>query len=345
MGINMKKDYDFDEEASDKVKILIKVIPIVLIIVILGVSLLVSSIKNKKEEANAEDLQESIMNYADSNLSGNDTDEINQAAKESEKPSATAAATAVPEEKTGPTPTPQKEIMDSKKVDYSKVTFHKEEQLAEMMSYWADNNQKALDDLVHLERFLAMSWKLSGTKDFYYYGDTDGNGQPNGTGIAVYADNQYYYGEWRNGVRSGNGTWMHYHIHTTANKNDLYTYHQYTGSWKNDLPDGEGSEHYDYMVEMLKENVGYNNNLIGSYSKGLINGEFYLTNIYSDKNTKEWYATAENGSWVYQNENKDSKGRRPVQVEDRNDENFIWLLPRDNINIGVPCLISKNKNQ
>lgn len=341
----MKKDYDFDEETSDKVKILIKVIPIVLIIVILGISLLVNSIKNKKEEANAEDLQESIMNYADSNLSGKDTDEINQAAKESEKPSATATAAAVQEEKTGPTPTPQKEIMDSKKVDYSKVTFHKEEQLAEMMSYWADNNQKALDDLVHLERFLAMSWKLSGTKDFYYYGDTDGNGQPNGTGIAVYADNQYYYGEWRNGVRSGTGTWMHYHIHTTANKNDLYTYHQYTGSWKNDLPDGEGSEHYDYVVEMLKENVGYNNNLIGSYSKGLIDGEFYLTNIYSDKNTKEWYATAENGSWVYQNENKDSKGRRPVQVEDRNDENFIWLLPRDNINIGVPCLISKNKNQ
>ena len=47
-----------------------------------------------------------------------------------------------------------------------------------MMAYWADNNQKALDDLANLERFMAMSWSLKGTDDCYYYGQKDANGLP-----------------------------------------------------------------------------------------------------------------------------------------------------------------------
>lgn len=348
----MRKDYDFDDEwegqsgHQEKARILVTVIPFVLIIIILAVTLLVSASKNKKTQGGKEDLQESIMDYADSNLPKDteESDAFSTAAPADNQ----AEAAGRPEETANPeaesTPTPYKEIMEAGKKDYSKVEFNKEEQLKEMMTYWADNNQQALDDLANLERFIAMSYKLSGTKDFYYYGDTNGSGQPNGTGIAVYADNQYYYGGWENGVRSGNGTWIHYHIHETESKTDLYTYHQYTGSWKNDLPDGEGSEHYDYNLHLLKENVGYNTNLIGSYQAGLINGEFYITNIYSNNDMREWYATAENGSWVYQNDNVDKKGRRPVQVEDRDSENFIWLHPKDNKNIGVPCLISKYKN-
>lgn len=280
------------------------------------------------------------MNDADSKFpQGTEQGTENQIGNTGEEtsPSPQAAPTA------SPTPTPYREAMESGAVNYDKVEFHQEEQLKEMMRYWSENNQKALDDLANLEHFLAMSWSLRGTKEFYYYGDTDTNGQPNGTGIAVYADNQYYYGGWLNGMRSGNGTWIHYHVHQKPSKTDLYTYHQYTGEWKNDLPEGEGSEHYDFNTALFKENVGYNNNLIGSYKKGLIDGEFYITNLYSDGNSKEWYASAKDGAFVYQNESKDKMGRRPVQVEDRNDENFIWMYPKENQNIGVPCLISKNK--
>lgn len=359
----MRKDYDFDDELDDleeqetempalspeKAKILVTIIPFVLIILILAITLLVSSSKNKKLQQDNEELQESIKEYADSNLPENiEAGNMTAATSEPEKiesesePVITSAPSASPAAVS--TPTPYKEIMESGSVNYDKISFDKDEQLKEMMTYWADNNQKALDDLANLDRFKAMSWKLRGTKDFYYYGDVDGNGQPNGTGIAVYADNQYYYGGWANGTRSGEGTWIHYHIHTTPSTTDLYTYHQYTGSWKNDLPDGEGSEHYDCNTELFVENVGYNTNLIGSYSEGLIDGEFYITNIYSDGNVKEWYAQANHGSWVYQNENKDAEGRRPVQVEDRNPDNYIWMSPAENKNIGVQCLISVNKN-
>ncbi len=341
----MKKLYDDDEDGFrdiDKAKILVTVIPFVLIIIILAIMLLVNSCSKDKGEQDNEQLQESIMDYADDKLDKEDAQvAVATPLNELDEDEKEAAPTPTPTPEA--TPTPYKEVMESVK-DYSKIAYEIEPQLKEMMSYWADNHQKALDDLANLDHYKAMSWSLKGTENFYYYGDVNGSGQPHGMGIAVYADNQYYYGSWENGLRSGNGTWIHYHIHEKPSKTDLYTYHQYTGNWKNDLPGGEGSEHYDYNTELLKENIGYNTNLIGSYTDGLVDGEFYLTNIYSDGNSKEWYADASKGSWIAKSNKPDSAGRYPVYVEDRDDDNFIWMHPKDNKNIGVPCLIAPNKN-
>lgn len=351
----MKKLFDENETESpggELAKILFKAVPFVLIIVILAVILIVDRTE-KKEDEQAEDLQQSIMDYADENridqtLSEGAVQETPAGSREDkekdQQEDGTEETDAPMMPPDMPSPTPYKEIMEAGKIDYSKVTFNKDTQLAEMMSYWEQNNQKALDDLANLDHYIAMSWKLKGTKDFYYYGSVNGSGQPDGKGIAVYADNQYYYGDWKDGVRSGNGTWIHYHIHPSENTKDLYTYHQYTGGWVNDLPQGEGSEHYDYNKSLLVEGVGYDANLIGSYEKGLIHGDFYITNLYADESTKEWNAKAEKGSWIYLNENKDKKGNRTIHVEISNPDNYIWMHPGDNVNIGVPCLISKNKN-
>ncbi len=349
----MKKLFEEDENQDsglEKAQILVKVIPFVLIIVILGITLVVNGIR-KKDDGGAAKLQDNIKEYADENHSAETssqsllakaTPESKAESGERKEPEQTAAPS--PSPAPVPTPTPYKEVMEAGKTDYSKVAFDKEEQLKEMMSYWADNNQKALDDLANLDRFIAMSWKLKGTEDFYYYGGRNGDGLPEGKGIAVYADNQYYYGDWKGGVRSGTGTWIHYHIHFDDNKTDLYTYHQYTGGWSEDLPAGEGSEHYDYNVSLFKERVGYDTNRIGSYAKGLVNGEFYITSLYSDESIKEWNAKGEKGSWIYLTELKDQKGNRPVYVEIQNPENYTWMHPAQNVNVGVPCLISKHKN-
>lgn len=347
----MKKLFDEDDNEYpdlDKRKIFVTVIPFVLIIVILAITLLVNGMK--KGEDDSDDLQQSIMEYADEHKEMESFDKmeedstLNPVKEKEDSNERTESSDDLEEEESVPSPTPYKEVMEKGKVDYSKVKYDKDAQLKEMMAYWADNNQKALDDLANLDRFIAMSWSLSGTDDCYYYGDLDGNGLPSGKGIAVYADNQYYYGDWKNGVRSGTGTWIHYHIHQTEDTTDLYTYHQYTGGWENDLPSGEGSEHYDYNTALLKKRTGYDTNLIGSYSEGLVDGEFYLTNIYSDGSSKEWNATAEHGSWIYQSESKDKKGNRTIYVNVHDPDDYIWIQPKENVNIGVRCLISKNKN-
>ncbi|MDE7287167.1 MAG: hypothetical protein K2N55_10060, partial [Lachnospiraceae bacterium] len=335
-------------------KVLVKVVPFVLILLILGVMFIVDQVK-KDNDGQTENLQQNIMDYADENRIDQTLaeavvqaspavrdEDVQENSLENSKESADKEAPM--QSMDTPSPTPYKEIMEAGKIDYSKVMFNKDTQLAEMMTYWEENNQKALDDLANLDHYIAMSWKLKGTKDFYYYGGVNSSGQPDGKGIAVYADNQYYYGDWKDGVRSGNGTWIHYHMHPTENTKDLYTYHQYTGGWADDLPEGEGSEHYDYNQSLLVEGVGYDANLIGSYEKGLIHGDFYITNLYADESTKEWNAQAQKGSWVYLNDNKDKKGNRTIHVEVSNPDNYIWMHPRDNVNIGVPCLISKNKN-
>lgn len=341
----------FDENETENPggewgKVLVKVVPFVLIIVVLAVTLIVNRVKKDSDEQ-TENLQQSIMDYADENRTAETSSMMNvQASPSAGKESSTEneIQEETEEEIMIPSPTPYKEIMEAGKTDYSKVKFDKDAQLQEMMAYWEDNNQQALDDLAKLDHYIAMSWQLKGTTDFYYCGDVNGNGQPEGKGIAVYADNQYYYGDWKNGVRSGAGTWIHYHIHHTENTKDLYTYHQYAGVWANDLPEGEGAEHYEYNLALLEERVGYDANLIGSYLQGLVHGDFYITNLYADESTKEWNASAEHGSWIYQNENKDKKGNRTVYVEIDNPDNYIWMHPKDNVNIGVPCLISKNKN-
>ena len=354
----MKKLFDEDDpelENMDKAKILVSIIPVMLIIIILAITLIVN--RGKAEKTESGDLQQSIMDYADetipkeSNLTKDNQrddkqNDIEQVSDEenmdkedvyNEKEDNTQSGMA--------TPTPYKPIMSTAQVDYSQVTFNRDEQLKEMMGYWADNNQKALDDLANLDRFKAMSWKLKGTQEFYYYGETSGSDNlPHGIGIAVYADNQYYYGAWENGVRSGQGTWIHYHMHTTQNQTDLYTYHQYTGSWKNDLPDGEGSEHYDFDTTLFKKNSRYIGNLIGTYSEGLVNGEFYITTIDINEDMEEWEATGDHGTWVYQNANVDPKGNRTVQVDIHDPDNYMWMNPKVNNGIGVPCVISKKKN-
>lgn len=345
----MKKLFDENETENpggEWGKVLVKVVPFVLIIFVLAVTLIVNRVKNDSDEQ-TENLQQSIMDYADENRTAETSSMVNvQASPSAGKESSTEneIREETEEEIMIPSPTPYKEIMEAGKTDYSKVKFNKDVQLQEMMAYWEDNNQQALDDLAKLDHYIAMSWQLKGTTDFYYYGGVNGNGQPEGKGIAVYADNQYYYGDWKDGVRSGAGTWIHYHIHSLENTKDVYTYHQYAGVWANDLPEGEGAEHYEYNLALLEERVGYDANLIGSYSQGLVHGDFYITNLYADESAKEWNASAEHGSWIYLNENKDKKGNRTVHVEIGNPDNYIWMHPKDNVNIGVPCLISKNKN-
>jgi hypothetical protein len=330
----MKKDFD-----EEKAKIIVRVVPFVLIVLILFLTLLISTRKEKDKDADNQSLQESIMEYADSNKP--ETDRKQEENKEAAEEQTEAAEEA---EEAAAAASPYQAIMQETKTDYSKITFDKEAQLKEMYAYWSDSNQEALDDLANLDRFKAMSYSLKDTEDFYYYGEKNAAGEPEGTGIAVYADNQYYYGGWKNGMRSGSGTWLHYHIHDTENQTDIYTFHQYTGSWVNDLPDGEGSEHYDFAAENLKANNRYYSNLIGSYQKGLVNGDFYITTIDTRDKLEEWNAVGEKGSWKYQNSNKDAKGNRTIMVDISNPDNYIWMKPGDNQNIGVPCLLSKYKN-
>ncbi len=181
--------------------------------------------------------------------------------------------------------------------DENDVSYTKEYILNEAYPYFADNNQEAIWDLAHLKRYVKLSAELKDSNSYYYQGDVNAQGQPEGTGLAIYEDNSYYYGGWSNGVRSGEGTWFHFYIgqKDDANQYGKYTAHSYSGKWANDLPNGDGAEHYDVDISKLKVRERILQNVIGNFTNALYDGDMYANTVDYTGNVEEWSGMTKNG--------------------------------------------------
>lgn len=220
---------------------------------------------------------------------------------------------------------------------YKRVTFDKDEQLKEMFRYWSDNNTEAVRDLAHLERYEAMSYELGDSADFYYYGDINSSGQPNGQGLAVYSQDRYYFGQWVNGVRSGNGTWIAFYPYYSGY---VVTEHMYTGQWSDDLPNGEGQEHYDYNTDLMNEKDIYLQNVIGGFAAGKYNGNIYVITLKKEEDPKEWVGDANNGELLrVKNASLDDKGLIPVLSARENSENHLYMSISKTKDNGISGLV------
>lgn len=181
--------------------------------------------------------------------------------------------------------------------DENDVCYSKEYILNEALPYFQDNNQEAIWDLTHLKRYVKLSEGLKGTDSYYYTGEINADGKPQGEGLAIYEDNSYYYGHWENGLRSGDGRWFHFYIgvKNKTNKMGIYMAHCYSGDWKADLPDGYGSEHYDVDISKLEMRERVLQNVVGNFSSGLYDGELFANTVDYTGNEEEWQGTAKKG--------------------------------------------------
>lgn len=235
-------------------------------------------------------------------------------------------------------------ILGSEEYIPCSLTERKQEdgQLKELFEFWDAYKLDAVAELVRLERLQKVSKELEGTDKFYYYGDVDRLGRPSGKGLAVYEDNTYYCGEWKDGLRHGKGMWLEVAIYTEENAeyNLGVIEHSYSGQWSKDLPNGEGQEHFSYDLDLLKqENMKDNKcitNVIGNFKDGYYNGDMYIMTIDSARRSVDWYGTCENGVWkpiqvgsttdsVWESNEKDSDGN-PM---------FHYLFPQENQNYGI----------
>lgn len=181
--------------------------------------------------------------------------------------------------------------------DETDVSYSKEFILNEAFPYFADNNHEAIWDLAHLKRYVRLSSELKDTNQYYYKGDVNSDGKPNGKGLAIYEDNSYYYGDWVDGVRSGGGTWFRFYINekSTRNAMGIYTAHLYSGEWANDLPNGQGAEHYDVDISKISGGERVIQNIVGGFSEGLYDGELFANTSNNIGTIEEWYGAASNG--------------------------------------------------
>lgn len=220
-------------------------------------------------------------------------------------------------------------------------------QLEELFFYWDDYQLEAVDDLIRLPRLrTAFTNELSGTNEFYYYGSFNKAGQPDGTGVAVYENNTYYCGEWKNGKRHGKGMWLQIFPDKPSTVNGVtgVLEHSYNGQWQNDLPNGNGQEHFEYDLEVMEgEDVILN--VIGSFKDGCYDGELYIMTIEKNGNTTDWEATAQKGVFDYFHNRYSTTGKLPVwkrMEEIEEGTQYLWLDEPENVNWGISGLKKMN---
>lgn len=221
---------------------------------------------------------------------------------------------------------------------FVKYTGEEMWQLEELYGYWKDYQLEAVDDLIRLPRVRTLTNELSETSRFYYYGDTNSDGLPHGSGIAVYADNAYYCGEWKNGKRHGKGMWLQIFPDKNVVLNGVpgVTEHSYNGQWQNDYPNGEGQEHISYDEDEMDGDCVITN-VIGGFKDGYYDGSLYIMAFDKEGAIVDWEANAKKGVFVYYHDRPNASGKLPVwkDMKEEEDDVFHWLDESENVNWGI----------
>lgn len=303
-----EKDQEWREPKIPVILILSGIIVVLLLCII--VLLFVSPDRRRDDDSEA--LQQNMLDYAseqkqnDNVVTDTPSSEIivvepSATQEEPEQPSPEQTEPEKPaEENEAETYTPESNTIDKTAIvvdieDEDDISYTKEFIMNEMMPYFADNNLDAVWDLAHLKRYVKLSAGLKNTNTYYYQGETDSSGKPDGIGLAIYENNTYYYGSWSHGVRSGDGRWIRFYIDEIGAKTTKKTYqaHSYSGMWSNDLPNGEGAEHYEVDITQATDKVIQN--VVGNFTNGLYDGEMYANTIDYLGDVEEWDAVAHQG--------------------------------------------------
>ena len=249
------------------------------------------------------------------------------------------------------------EVIASKTIEES-AEFHTEPeykeykgdemwQLEEIYHYWNEYKLDAVDDLIHLPRVRTLTNELKGSNNFYYYGQKDGKGNPSGSGLAVYADNTYYCGEWKDGKRHGKGMWWKIFPDKPGTVNGVpgVVEHSYNGMWANDYPNGEGQEHFGYDYSKIAGEYVITN-VIGNFKDGYYDGELYIMTEQGEQSYIDWEAKAERGVFKHCSETPNILGKfqvweRMTMTNDDN-KNYRLMYDEDNKGFGIYGLKMKD---
>ena len=283
--------------------ILLGIIAILLICIIVLVS-----VPGRGERTSADtksDLQQNITDYAEAqkqkdNMSGLSGETVSIEPVEEQPDEHEVSETTETVEESEPVAADRGKnavVVDAEDEDEDNVAYSKEYILNEAYPYFESNNHAAIWDLAHLKRYVKLSSELKDTNTFYYKGDVNSDGKPDGKGLAIYEDNSYYYGDWSNGIRSGGGRWFRFYINEVSKRNALgiYTSHSYVGEWADDLPNGEGAEHFDVDTTKIKGNERIIQNVVGNFSGGLYDGDMFANTLDYRGSEEEWNGVASKG--------------------------------------------------
>jgi len=152
-------------------------------------------------------------------------------------------------------------------------------------------NMDEIKKMIRSEEFVDMADEVIGANNSFYYGDRDESGKRSGKGIAVYADGYYYYGDFADDMRNGNGIYLRA-VYAESSSIGSFIFE---GSFSNDKPNGKGTATSNFYKDKISSAELVKQVITGEYVDGLENGSMSLTGLTKGGASVKYSYKSENG--------------------------------------------------
>lgn len=184
------------------------------------------------------------------------------------------------------------------------------EMLEPLVELFANEDYDGLKEILRTDEYVSFSDEVIGDAS-YYLGEYDEMNNRTGTGVAVYENGYYYYGEFENNVRCGHGVLMRAQYAESSSIGSFI----FDGEWVDDKPNGIGSARSNYYKDRISGNDFTSKEITGNYTDGLEDGDMTLvgTTKSGSKNTFK-YKTEAGVADKVSNEDSGVKGQYIIAV-------------------------------
>ena len=152
-----------------------------------------------------------------------------------------------------------------------RIEAERAEKLEPLKELFISKDYDKLKDKLREEEYVAFSDEVIGDNS-YYCGSYDTDGNRTGTGVAVYENGYYYYGEYENNMRSGHGVLIRASYSDSSSIGSFI----YDGEWQNDAPNGKGSATSNYFKDRISASDFITKEISGNYTDGREDGKMTL---------------------------------------------------------------------
>lgn len=163
--------------------------------------------------------------------------------------------------------------------------------LSQLYACFEAGNIDDVKEMVRQEAFIDMTDEIVNPDTSYYYGEKSDDGSRNGKGVAAYMDGYYYYGDFADNERCGNGTW----IRAVYSESSAMGSSIYEGEWSGDKPNGSGTVTSNYFAERVGAGGMKKQVISGNYQNGLENGTMTLNGTLKTGGSVKYQYQASDG--------------------------------------------------
>ena len=185
----------------------------------------------------------------------------------------------------------EEEARQREEAELAAIEAAHDEVMSKVFAAFEAGNMDDVKDVLRSEEVKDLADEIVSEDTSFYYGAKDDNGNRNGKGVALYMDGYYYYGNFENNVRSGEGTWMRA-VYAESSAIGSYIF---KGNWENDKPNGKGEATSNFYKDKISASEMVKQVITGEYTDGLENGSMSLSGATKGGAAVQYTYKAENG--------------------------------------------------